>query len=215
MEETGPNLYQMMENAGRNLAALAVETLGSGWTRATILVLAGSGGNGGGGVCAARHLANHGGSVGLHVAVPAAPGSVPEFQLKVFAATAGNSIDAAAVLRSKPDLILDALLGYSLVGAPREPLAGLIRWANAMGAPIIALDLPSGLDATTGEIPGEVIRPLATLTLALPKRGLADVPGKIVLADIGIPVGVYARLGLSYESPFAGWHLVPLQRRVS
>ena len=55
VEETGPNLYQMMENAGRNLASLAIEVLGKAWSEARILVLAGSGGNGGGGICAARH----------------------------------------------------------------------------------------------------------------------------------------------------------------
>src|SRR6516225_11038317 len=59
VEETGPNLYQMMENAGRNLALLAIQLLDEGWERAKVLVLAGSGGNGGGGICAARHLANH------------------------------------------------------------------------------------------------------------------------------------------------------------
>src|SRR5262249_57998507 len=57
VEETGPNLYQMMENAGRNLALLAMDLLGEGWRQADILVLAGSGGNGGGGVFAARPLA--------------------------------------------------------------------------------------------------------------------------------------------------------------
>jgi len=58
VEETGPNLYQMMENAGRNLTAVALEMLGDGSTESRILVLAGTGGNGGGGICAARHLAN-------------------------------------------------------------------------------------------------------------------------------------------------------------
>jgi len=58
MDETGPNLFQMMENAGRNLAELAFEKIGEGWRNAKIVVLAGTGGNGGGGICAARHLAN-------------------------------------------------------------------------------------------------------------------------------------------------------------
>src|SRR6516225_9315083 len=55
MEETGPNLFQMMENAGRNLARLAIDVLGDRWQEAKVLVLSGSGGNGGGGICAARH----------------------------------------------------------------------------------------------------------------------------------------------------------------
>ncbi len=58
MEETGPNLFQMMENVGRNLALLAIKVLGKGWEKARVVAIAGSGGNGGGGICAARHLAN-------------------------------------------------------------------------------------------------------------------------------------------------------------
>src|SRR5262252_6871963 len=60
VDETGPNLFQMMENAGRNLALQAMEVLGAKWSRASMIVLAGGGGNGGGGICAARHLANRG-----------------------------------------------------------------------------------------------------------------------------------------------------------
>ena len=60
IEDTGPNLLQMMENAGRNLAEQALSSLGDSWREANIVVLAGSGGNGGGGICGARHLANHG-----------------------------------------------------------------------------------------------------------------------------------------------------------
>lgn len=70
VNETGPILPQMMENAGRNLAELAIELLGASWRQAELVVLAGSGGNGGGGVCAARHLANHGARVHLCLAQP-------------------------------------------------------------------------------------------------------------------------------------------------
>jgi NAD(P)H-hydrate epimerase len=59
-EETGPNLFQMMENAGRNLSPQAIEVLGPDWREQHMLVLAGGGGNGGGSLCAARHLANRG-----------------------------------------------------------------------------------------------------------------------------------------------------------
>lgn len=69
-QETGPNLFQMMENAGRNLALLAMAVLGEKWTASRIVVLARSGGNGGGGICAARHLANRGLDVRLCLAEP-------------------------------------------------------------------------------------------------------------------------------------------------
>src|SRR5262249_14288521 len=58
IDETGPNLFQMMENAGRNLALQVMDILGGKWNSASVVVLAGGGGNGGGGICAARHLAN-------------------------------------------------------------------------------------------------------------------------------------------------------------
>jgi NAD(P)H-hydrate epimerase len=65
------------------------------------------------------------------------------------------------------------------------------------------LDVPSGLDATSGEAPGAVIRPERTLTLALPKTGLLHAPGDLYLADIGIPPEVYRPLGVSF-APFFG-----------
>src|SRR5262249_61727422 len=68
VDETGPNLFQMMENAGRNLALQVMEILGAAWNRAGIIVLGGSGGNGGGGICAARHRGNRGAKVMLCLA---------------------------------------------------------------------------------------------------------------------------------------------------
>lgn len=65
MEETGPNLYQMMENTGRNLVELTMKVLGNDWRNQSITVLAGTGGNGGGGICTARHLANRGCNVSV------------------------------------------------------------------------------------------------------------------------------------------------------
>jgi NAD(P)H-hydrate epimerase len=85
----------MMENAGRNLAALSMELLGNGWQQASYLVLAGSGGNGGGGICAARHLANHGCRVSLSLADPEHLGEVPAFQYKVFQSASGKEIRIA------------------------------------------------------------------------------------------------------------------------
>ena len=84
IEGVGPNLYQMMENAGRNLASLCVEMLGEGWTTAPVVVLAGTGGNGGGGICAARHLASHGGQVTPVVSHVARLAGVPAEQLALF-----------------------------------------------------------------------------------------------------------------------------------
>jgi NAD(P)H-hydrate epimerase len=188
VEETGPNLLQMMENAGRNLALQCLEVAGPEWRHQRMLVLAGAGGNGGGGICAARHLANRGALVTLVLADTLAAGGVPAFQHRVYTGTPGRQIDPDAVTTEQPALVIDALVGYGLSAAPRGITADLIAWANASGAPILSLDVPSGVDATTGATPGAAIQPRWTLTLALPKTGLRpENAGQLVLADIGIP----------------------------
>lgn len=203
IEETGPNLYQMMENAGRNLALLAIELLREDWHKAKVVVLAGSGGNGGGGICTARHLANRNVDVRLCVAQPERMGEVPSWQRKVFQYTGGREIDRTLLNEERPDLILDALIGYGLKSASDEGITELIRWANSAEARILSLDVPSGLNATTGEAPGASIAPRWTMTLALPKTGLLpERTGELYLADIGIPVGTYRRLNLEHVNPF-------------
>src|SRR5215470_6033667 len=86
IDETGPNLFQMMENAGRNLALQVMEILGARRNTGKVMVLAGGGGNGGGGICAARHLANRDVKVGLCLSAPNRLSSVVAFQRKVFSA---------------------------------------------------------------------------------------------------------------------------------
>jgi NAD(P)H-hydrate epimerase len=214
VEETGPNLFQMMENAGRSLAATAIEMLGARSQEARILVLAGKGGNGGGGICAARHLANRGIQVALCMAEPLALSDVAKWQYRVFTATPGRTVSAAQVGGESFDLIIDSLIGYSLAGAPSGIYAALIDWANAATAKLLALDIPSGLDSTTGTANGPVIRTDVTMTLALPKTGLASgKAGELLLADIGIPAETYRRLDLDHVPPFGRRYVVPLHRR--
>ncbi len=215
IEETGPNLYQMMENAGRTFATVALRELGDRWDRASVVVLAGAGGNGGGGICAARHLANHGLRVSLCLAAPDSLGEVPAWQRHIFQGTGGQEVAIADLDKQRYDLVLDALIGYSLRGAPGGAVAELIRWANESGAPVMSLDVPSGLDSTTGEAPGDFVRPQTTMTLALPKTGLRpDRTGMLLLADIGIPDQTYRRLGLAHTPPFGDRYLVTLEARV-
>lgn len=193
----GPNLFQMMENAGRNLALTAIRMLGDGWRSAQVLVLAGTGGNGGGGIAAARHLANRGVDVSVAITDEAGLGEVPASQLATFRATPGRTADPGDLDGMSPELIIDAVIGYSLRGAPRGTALDFIEYANRSRAPLVSLDVPSGIDATTGSQPGSAIVPTATLTLALPKTGLAaPVAGDVVLADIGIPIAVYRDIGL-------------------
>ena len=202
-QETGPNLLQMMENAGRNMALLAMELMASHWRTERVMVLAGSGGNGGGGICSARHLANHDVSVSLCLAAPDGLSEAAAVQRKTFRFTKGDEVKPSELANLQPDLVIDALIGYGLKAGPHGTTAELIAWANKAKIPILSLDVPSGIGATTGEAPGEFIRPTWTMTLALPKTGLIPQnTGQLFLADLGIPSAAIRRLAPSYVSPY-------------
>ncbi|MCJ7715428.1 MAG: NAD(P)H-hydrate epimerase [Anaerolineales bacterium] len=206
IDEFGIQLIQMMENAGRHLADLAVQRfLEEDPIGKSVVILAGIGGNGGGALVCARNLHNWGADVVvvLTKSVEQLTGVV-QHQTKILQA---NKIEIASVLDlqkvSALDLIVDGLIGYSIQGAPRGLAAELIRWANQQEKPILALDLPSGLDGTTGEVFHPAIKAAATLTLALPKIGLQtareNVVGELYLADIGVPPLLYAHPSLSLQ----------------
>jgi NAD(P)H-hydrate epimerase len=118
----------------------------------------------------------------------------------------GDAWPASPLALPQADLVLDALVGYSLRGAPRGATAALIETANALPAPVLALDVPSGLDATTGQTHRPSIHATATLTLALPKTGLrtraaAGAVGDLYLADISVPPALYAQPTLDLPVP--------------
>ena len=200
IEDFGIELAQMMESAGRNLAALSRSRFLDGDPRGRrVVALAGPGGNGGGALVAARRLHGWGAEPVVALGAPAerfAP--VPAQQL--------------AIVRR---------LGVPVIegDAEAEPAAGaaLIAWANGQPAPVLALDVPSGVDAGSGEVRDPAVRAAATLTLALPKRGLREPAarervGELYLGDIGVPSGLYARppLGLDVPALFAREEIVRL-----
>lgn len=193
-------LLQMMENAGRNLADL-VETFSRSQAQPRqiniITILVGSGGNGGGGLVAARHLLNRGYTVRVVTAA-----QTTDFKpITSHQAVIINSMECAieeSIVIPACDLILDCLLGYSLDGDPIGQYAALINAANDCDTPIIALDTPSGLDVTTGETRNPCIKAVATMTLALPKTGFLSTTaqpyiGTLYLADIGVPPLLYRK----------------------
>ncbi|TDR29086.1 NAD(P)H-hydrate dehydratase [Hydromonas duriensis] len=99
-------------------------------------------------------------------------------------------------LKPAPNLIIDGLLGIGINRAPSDELAGLIAFLNQMNTPILALDVPSGLNAETGEALGEVIRATDTLTFIAQKSGLwmadgADCAGQVLLADLNVNKDAY------------------------
>lgn len=215
VEEIGVSLLQMMENAGRALAELTRIHL-RGVSRRHVVVLAGRGGNGGGGMAAARRLAIWGADVRVVLAHP--EGALAEAPTRQLASLRAIGVpiyqaDAAASLIHEVDVVLDALLGYSLEGPPRDPEAGLIRLANSYAVPILALDLPSGLDPDSGVPQEPTIRATRTLTLALPKVGLlrpkaASSVGELWLADVSVPARAYAGFGIALGPLFAESDLV-------
>ncbi len=221
IDELHIDLLQMMENAGRALAEQARRLVGGDVRGAQVVVLAGPGGNGGGGLTAGRLLIwGADVTVILGAARPEVKG-VPLHQLGILDSMGALARDAApadaveAALHSA-DLVLDALIGYSLRGAPREPIASLIRAANASGTPLLALDIPSGMNGDSGEAYDPTIRAVSTLTLALPKRGLTRPAargwvGNLHVADISVPQVVYDRLGLDVGALFARSDIVPYQ----
>jgi NAD(P)H-hydrate epimerase len=195
----------MMENAGRNLALAAIEMMGPDWTTTPVVVLAGTGGNGGGGICAARHLANRGVDVTVVVSDVADMGAVPAAQLELFHGTPGRVIPVVALDALDTGLIADAVIGYSLRGAPTGVVAEMIDWIGHKSVPVVSLDVPSGINSTTGAAPGHHVTATRTLTLALPKTGLdVGAIGDLWLGDIGIPQEVYRRVGIAVADTVFG-----------
>lgn len=162
------------------------------------LVLAGKGNNGGDGLAAARHLREAGIAVTLVYA--AAPESLAGEAALQRDAAAAMGIPAVVYGRDALDLaacsgIVDALLGTGSAGAPRGAYAELIAAANASGRAIVSADIPSGLDADTGETHEPCIHASVTVCLAFLKRGLLQYPGaqaagRVVVRSIGIPAAL-------------------------
>lgn len=206
VDRYGIELLQMMENAGRHLASLARDRfLDLDPSGKEILILAGSGGNGGGALVAARNLHNWGANISVLLTKPPdLLSSAAAHQARILKELdIGLDSSGFPPKSNRVDLILDGLIGYSLKGHPRGRAADLINWANNQQRPILALDLPSGLHAGTGEVFPPVINAAATMTLALPKKGLKNpaqpVVGELYLADIGVPPELYSHPSINMQ----------------
>lgn len=206
IEDYHIELIQMMENAGRNLAHLARTRFLDGDPHGrSVIVLAGRGGNGGGGLVCARRLHNWGAHVHTITTHPDDHyRGVPAHQLDILrrmdvpvtTAAKNTAIEDQFPNIVSVDLIVDAIIGYSLSGATRGTAAHMIAWANTHRAPVLSLDIPSGIDSTSGKAYSPAIHATATLTLAMPKKGLravdtVDYVGELYLADISVPPALY------------------------
>ncbi|WP_274655427.1 NAD(P)H-hydrate dehydratase [Paenibacillus humicola] len=202
IERIGIPALVLMENAGRAVAeeAAALAVSGAGRTLKRWLVLAGKGNNGADGVVAARHLAEAGFEpMIVYAGDPAAFGGEAAVQRDI-AMRLGlphrvYGMGGEAVPWDRYDGIIDALLGTGSKGAPRGAYAELIREANGSGLPIVAVDIPSGLDADTGETHDPCIRAARTVALAFGKCGLVQHPGAAAAGEVTVrPIGIPAAL---------------------
>ena len=214
-------LLQMMENAGRNLAHLARVRFFTGDPRGKkVTIMAGTGGNGGGALVCARRLHNYGAQVQVFVTKPDEQFTpIPGHQLDILHQMGVSVAPGEAIGEvERPDLIIDGIVGYSLKGDPRGTAKTFINWANEQTVPILSLDVPSGVNTTTGTVYNPAIKATVTMTLALPKEGLR-VPGidaqigELYLADISVPPGLYAgpSLGLTVGPLFAESDIIRLK----
>ncbi len=213
MEDYTIDLIQMMENAGRNLAHLArVRFLERNPVGKHVIVMAGTGGNGGGALVCARRLYNWGANVSVYITRRDEDFTlIPAHQLTILHKMHVTVKPAQEINQAGyADLIIDGLIGYSLKGAPTGSSADLIRWSNRQNTSVLALDVPSGVDTTHGTAFDPAIKATATLTLALPKQGLRapgveNLIGELYLADISVPPSLYegTTLGLKVGPLFA------------
>jgi ADP-dependent NAD(P)H-hydrate dehydratase / NAD(P)H-hydrate epimerase len=189
IEQRGIPGLELMERAGAGLADVVSALALSG----TITVVCGKGNNGGDGFVTARRLREQGRDVRVLML-----GSPDELQGD--AATNCRRLPGEPPQAFDPSLlegsaaIVDAILGTGFSGEAREPAAGAIKAINDADSVVIACDVPSGVDASTGEVHGPAVRASATVTFAAGKPGLWIAPGKshagdVTVVDIGIPAG--------------------------
>lgn len=180
----------LMEHAGLAVANAAVslvrDRLGSSARAAEVLVCCGTGYNGGDGLCAARHLTRWGYAPRVvltgrleHLREEPLTYATIVQRLRIPLTELAGSADLELIERwaASAVVIIDALLGIGVRGAVREPVASLIDCLNASGKPIVAADIPSGLDGDTGQPLGCAVKATVTVAFGLPKRGCFEAEG--------------------------------------
>ena len=220
-QEFGVPSIVLMENAGRRVFEAVCGMLGSVRGK-RVTVVAGAGNNGGDGFVAARHLRDAGAEVSVFLlGDPTSVKGDAKINLDMLLKTgfAVKSVRSASELEAPlthSHTIVDAIFGTGLRGEVRGLPAEAIQAINASGRPVVAVDVPSGLDADTGRILGVCINADRTVTFALPKIGLLTYPGascvgQLVVADIGIPHQLYDEIDV--ELPSEEWVAARLPKR--
>ena len=183
----------LMENAGRSVAEEALKML-RGKNKAAIIC--GMGNNGGDGLVAARHLLNAGVDAKVYLLGESSKIKAdPKINLSILVKMkqkiikVGSLKDLSGI--NKSDLVIDAIFGIGLRSEVRSPYSEVISFINRSGKPVLAVDVPSGLDADTGKVLGAAIKARKTVTFIAPKRGFLRNYGprhcgKVVVREIGI-----------------------------
>ena len=185
--------YELMQRA----AAAAFAHLRKRWPQAgRIVVLCGSGNNGGDGYVLARLALAAGFDVGAVAAQPVRAGGDAARAYAAWIQAGGRAMDATSALPDA-DVYVDALFGTGLTRAPQGIALDLIEQVNRAKRPTLALDVPSGVDADTGNVPGSAVVAAATITFVARKRGMftgaaRDHCGDIALDDLAIPAAAFA-----------------------
>ncbi len=188
----------LMENAGRNVVD-AIEQFLNGLARKSIAIVAGAGNNGGDGFVIARHLANrHVKVVSFLVAPEGKIAGDAAINLTIIRnlghdirQMTDENIENLSDFLREFDLIVDAVGGTGISGGLRGIVAAAVEGINAAGKPVIAVDIPTGLDCDTGAADGPTVKADLTVTFLARKKGFdsehaGQYTGKVVVADIGV-----------------------------
>jgi NAD(P)H-hydrate epimerase len=216
-ESNGVPVQMLMALASLQCASLANSLLlDLSGPHSRVAVMVGKGNNGGDALGCARHLSSWGFEVRCLTVQPReqlAGASVAQalaaersgVEIQPIGANPADLDTAATMVLEEADLVVDGLLGSGSRGAPRGDLAALVLRINRSSAPVLAIDIPSGLDPSTGLVEGDCVRADHTLMLGIAKVG-CELPsarhwvGQLWLADIGIPAAAYRECGLMRPS---------------
>jgi ADP-dependent NAD(P)H-hydrate dehydratase / NAD(P)H-hydrate epimerase len=207
----GIEALQLMEIAGWQVARF-VDAFQGGIRGRHVTVVAGAGNNGGDALAAARFLLQRGAMVGVSMVPPTDGASLVAHHASTVRRMGIVARDAPDGIGGSTDLIIDGLLGTGIRPPLREPASHIIAVMNGAGRPIVAIDVPSGLDADTGLGAQGAIRATATVTLVAPKPGLAGArnAGRVFLADLGMPATLFGAQGAALADLYAVGDLIEL-----
>lgn len=200
-EKLGVSRLLLMENAGASIAKYIKKKFRR-MRELNVLVVAGTGNNGGDGFVAARHLAGFGGKISIillgseeNIKTSEAKANWQTVRkmvdsVQIYEAPSRRAVESLKDFFMSADIIIDAIFGTGVKGPIKEPHSSAIDLINESRAYKLAVDVPSGLDPLTGDIHDKVVKAEATISFHRAKVGLLkrkEITGRIIVAPIGVP----------------------------